>query len=452
MLSNDMIVKEKNTYLKSIMTLAIPFIIQGTVSQIQTLINRGFLGNLKSEYLSAIGNTIFPYNATVAVLLAVSTGVTVTIAHKTGAKKTNEIKAFFTTAIFYNYLLCMAILLFWNIFAHSIFSFMGVDSSLIGYCTSYVKILSIYLFTYGIDMSIQSMLQGIGLTKPIMYAGICKVVLNIFLDWVLIFGHLGFSAKGVYGAAISTASSNIFATLLLITYVFTSKKLPYKFKIADFLKPKFIRYKEMAKIGIPTGTETFIWYIGNLTLIRMLNSLNYLAVGIYTLTYGIEMVVYVIYNGMSKAALTLIGHKIGEKDENGAKAILTTVIKYDLAIISVISTLFILFSKHILGIFSSDPELVKKAAFYFIFTAITLFPKSINVVVGSGIRGRGDTKWMLYTQIVGTFMVVFLSMITIFVLKFDILGIYITIFVDESVRAVLNLNHFYNSKVYNRIT
>jgi putative MATE family efflux protein len=446
MLTNSVIESKQNKYFKPIFSLALPIIIQGLVIQIQTIINRAFLGNLKTEYLSAIGNTIFPFNTTLGVLLAISTGVTITIAHKIGAKKTDEVKDYFITALFYNSILTLIISIIWFTFAEAIFSIMGVDKTLVGYCTSYVKILDIYVILYGIDMSIQSTLQGIGITRPIMYAGICKVLLNVFLDWVLIYGNLGFSGMGVLGAATSTTLSNIFSILVLIIYILFFKKFPFSLKFSDFSRIKFNKYKEMAKIGIPTGCETFIWYIGNLTLIRLLNSLNYIAVGIYTLTYGIEIVIYVIYNGLARAALTLIGHKIGEKNGNEAKKVLSTCIKYDLVIICLISTLFIIFSKQILGIFTSDINIVNKASIFFVFTSLTLFPKSLNVIVGSGIRGIGDTRWMLYTQILGTVMVISISSITIFVLRFNIIGIYITIFLDESIRAALNIYHFFKKK------
>lgn len=434
---------KRNTYFKEIVAIALPITIQGLVIQIQTLINRGFLGRLKTEYISAIGNIIIPFNTTMAVLLAISTGVTIKIANKTGEKKSNEVKDYYTTAIFYNSIVALSVFAFWLIFANKIFTCMGVDKRLIDYCVGYVKIMSLYVIVYGIDISIQSMLQGLGITKPIMYSGIIKVALNIFFDLVFIFGKFGVAAMGLYGAALSTAISNISSTVILVLYV-SLKKLPCKINFREIFKPYFYRYKEMLIIGIPTGFETFIWYIGNLVLIRLLNGLDYISVGIYTLTFSIEVVIYIIYNSLAKALLTLTARKIGEKNKKEARNIFKECIKLNIALISIVFTFFVIFSKQIIGAFLKNPFIVEKASFLFIFTSFTLFPKSLNVVVGGSIRGLGDTKWMLYTQIVGTIIVVTTSIIFIFLLRLNIIGIYITILIDESIRAVFNLIHIKN--------
>lgn len=435
---------KKDIYFKPIVTLALPIIIQGFVIQFQTLINRAFLGNLKSKYLSTIGNIVFPFNATMSVLLAISTGVAITIAHKIGERKHDEIKYYFISALFFNTIIAFIIFIFWYVFCNKIYSLMGVDNSLIKYCVTYVRILEIYVITYGIDISIQSTLQGIGLTKVIMYSGLYKASLNILLDWILIFGNLGMPAMGINGAALSTAISNVSSTIFLILYIKLSKNFFFKIKLSEIFKPKFHLYKEMAKLGIPTGFETFVWYIGNLTLIKLLNNLSSIDVGIYTITYGIEVVIYVIYNGLGKSALTLIGHKKGEGNESESPKILSSCIKYDLTIIFIIFTIFVIFSKQILGIFTNDSIMIKRASSVFILTSATLFPKSLNVVVGNAIRSLGDTKWMLYTQIIGTVILIVIAYLTIFILKLNIIGIYITMFLDEFIRVILNLYHFYN--------
>lgn len=66
--------------------------------------------------------------------------------------------------------------------------------------------------------------------------------------------------------------------------------------------------------------------------------------------------------------------------------------------------------------------------------------------VGNGIRGTGDTKWMLYTQLFGAAFIIVASYILIFILKVGIIGIYITLFSDELIRSILNSIRFYKMK------
>ena len=70
---------------------------------------------------------------------------------------------------------------------------------------------------------------------------------------------------------------------------------------------------------------------------------------------------------------------------------------------------------------------------------INLFSKSANIVIGNGIRGSGNTKWMLYTQIFGTIGIVVVASFFVFVCKLGIVGVFLAVMVDEAVRALINL-------------
>ncbi|MBE3113438.1 MAG: MATE family efflux transporter [Actinobacteria bacterium] len=433
-------------YFNKIIPIALPIIVQGLIFQLQTLINRAFLGNLKLEYLSVLGNVTFPYFTTLSIMFGISIGTTIVVAQNIGAKKMKEAKMYSEASIGYNLLLSTILFFIWFFFSKKIFSIIGVDNILMDYCVSYVQILSFSLIIFGVDTSIQSILLGIGLTKPIMYSGVCKVALNILLDWVLIFGKLGFPELGLKGAALSTTISNIVATGVLVAYIFISKKLPFKFSLKEILRARWGKYRDVIKVGIPAGFEQFAWHFANLFLIRALNSISNIAVGIYALTFGMEVLVFCVYTGIGKSTLALIGYKIGERNEKEAKSIMNVSIIYSIFITCIFSLSFILFSKQISSIFTNDKLIIEKAAFFLIITSFILFPKSLNAVVGNGIRGTGDTKWMLYTQLFGAAFIIVASYILIFVLKVGIIGIYITLFSDELIRSILNLIRFYKMK------
>jgi putative efflux protein, MATE family len=315
--------KAQNRYFREIFAIAVPIIIQGMVFQLQTLINRAFLGNLKTEYLAAIGNATTPYQATLAAVTSATMGLTILISRRAGAKDYGDVREHMDTSIFFNTLISVLLFLLWYFFSDSIFLLMGVTPRLIGYCDQYVKIMGLYLLLFGTDISIQAALQGMGETKPIMYAGIYKVAMNIFLDWCLIFGNLGFPELGLTGAAIASSAANISSALLLILYVCFSKKLPMADGTRRSLRPKPEKYREAMRLGLPAGLEIAAWHIGNLFLVRLMNNLDDSAVGMYTLITVIESITFLISDGIGRGSLTLIGHKIGEnRMEESTKIIL----------------------------------------------------------------------------------------------------------------------------------
>ena len=84
---------------------------------------------------------------------------------------------------------------------------------------------------------------------------------------------------------------------------------------------------------------------------------------------------------------------------------------------------------------------------YIILVAANLFGKSGNIIIGSGIRGYGDTKWMLFTQGFGTVAVVGLSALCVFVFKLGMLGVFIAVLCDEGIRAVINTIRFLKIRI-----
>lgn len=431
-----------------VMTMAIPIIIQGLVLILQTLVDKAFLGNINTNYLSAVGISQAPFIATADALMAICTGITIVVSQKNGANKRKEINESANASIAFNSLISWFLFILWFVFPEAIFTLLKVDASLLQYCIDYVRILSLYFIFYGVDVSLETTLLGMGKTKPIMYVGLLKVLLNIFLDWVMIFGKLGFPALYIKGAALATTISNVVGTIVLIIYVLISEELSANLKLKEILRFRWSKYREILQLGLPTGLEYFLWNASNLVLVRLLNQQDIISIAIFTVTFAIELIVYMIFNGIARASLTLVGHRIGANDKQGAKKLMSSVIRYNMVIVSIFLVIFIVLPKPILDIFTNDTSLIDMAVFYLILRAITMFPKSLNVVVGSGIRALGDVKWMLRTQIFGSVFVVLCSYFLMYFLQLGVIAIYISLFLDELLRATLNTVRFYKGYVF----
>ena len=116
-------------------------------------------------------------------------------------------------------------------------------------------------------------------------------------------------------------------------------------------------------------------------------------------------------------------------------ALNTTVVLTSIAV-------FLCASGPILSIFTKDSTIISSAKPFLIFTGFIMIPKSLNVVIGNGIRAYGETKWMMYSQIIGSVFVVFCSFLLIEILHFDMIAIYMTLLFDELIRASINFAYF----------
>lgn len=429
-------------YLLRIIAIAMPMIIQGVVFQIQSLTDKAFLGHVDTVYISALGAAQFPFGATIDCVFALAVALVIFVSRAYGAQEHDKIRSYVKSYAFYTSIISLFMFMMWFFKAEFILRLLSVDEEIIGYSVTYVRICSVYFLILGIDCALQSMLQGIGHTKPIMVAGIIKVVLNIIISWVLIYGKFGLPARPVEGAAIGTLVANILSVVMIVVYCFIIKGKEYLLHINNRLWFSFRSFREVVKVGIPSALEYFLWNASNLVLLRFLNGISYIATTIYTLTFGVEIIVYAIYNGMSKAAMTLIGQSIGENDNKKGARYMHVCVVLNVVLVLITIVIFALIPDQILSIFTNKKDIVEESAPYLIFTGFILLPKCINVVIGNGIRAYGDTRWMLFTQTIGSVLVVSCSYILVRILDIHVVAIYITLFFDEATRAIINYIHY----------
>lgn len=256
------------------------------------------------------------------------------------------------------------------------------------------------------------------------------------------FGNLGMPALGIEGAAIATVIAEYVGAIYISVIFFTSKKLPTRPSWNDVKKGHFQSYLNAAKLGINIALEDFAWNIGNLILIRILNSINEYAAGIYTIIFGVEVLAVVIIGAIGSGTMTLTSEATGRKALAQYKGI--TLCAYAVcAIVTVVMIVgAVLFPEQILSLFTSDKTVIASCAGYLLLIGINLFSKSGNIIIGNAIRGSGNTKWMLFTQIFGTIWIVSVASVLVFICKLGIFGVVLAVILDEGVRALINLGKY----------
>ena len=441
-----MLLERNKNRRKMIFAIALPIMIQNIVMNLQVMIDRAFLGNLDARYLASIGNVMVPFNALNFFFYSAATGLTVLVAQNIGRKDYSRAKKLGESAFVYSTLFSTLLFLTWLLGANIIFTVFGASGEILSDAVTYVRIVAISLIFLGIEVSGGSILQGVGITRHIMVFGILKSLTNILLDWILIYGKFGFPALGLKGAALATMISNIIAAVGIFIAILKSRRLPFTFSKKALLRPKWQLYKKTLEVGMPIGIEALLWYLGQLILVRFLNQIDSMAIGVYSLVNGIQSIPLFIYLGIAKAAMTKVGQYWGDEEYQEALSIGLYCQKLASICVIVFSVAFFIFPRHFAGIFTADVQVLDRAVPLIRLSGIFINVQALNVVMGNAIRATGDTKWMLYSQIAGTIFIVSIAPVMIFGLSLGLKGMYITMIVDEGIRGAINYARFYYGK------
>lgn len=436
------IIQTNKKYLPGLLNIAVPIMLSNLISQLQMLIDRIFLGHVNSMYMSALGNVTSPMWTTMSFCFSIVTGASILISQGVGAGDTEHIEEYSGAMVKYNNIIPILLFFFWTFCAEFVFRLMGVSDGLMPMCLDYSRYYAPVFLITGLGGTFSVILQTSNYTKPLVIYGIIRSGVNIFLDWIMIFGRFGLPAMGIKGAAIATTIAEYSGLIFAVIFVVSSKKLNTKPSMKWVVKAHIKPYLLSAKLGVNTALEDFAWNLGNLLLIRILNAINEMAAGIYSIIFSVEVLAVVIIGAIGNGTMTLTGEAKGNNDLGKYKGV--CVCAYGLCIVVGIITLGVClaFPQQIISLFTNDKSIIASCGIYLIFISINLFAKSANIVVGNAIRGSGNTIWMLITQLFGTLWVVSVALLFVFVLKLGIAGVFLAVIVDEIVRAFINLGKY----------
>ncbi len=430
-------------YIKSIFAVAVPIMLSNLISQLQMLIDRIFIGRLSIASMSAVGNASTPMWTTMSVIFAMTTGGTILVSQAYGANDYDRAKELLASLFKYNNVLGLILFLFWLLCPQAAFHLMGVDESIIGMSIDYARIFSPIFILTGLGASISCLLQVSRRTQIMVWYGISRSAANVILDYVMIFGKFGFPAMGVKGAAFATTIAELIGDLIVLVYVLKVKDLVLKPSAGQILSSGLAAYVETVKFGAPAACEEFAWNLGNLYLIAMLNKVSVEAAGIHSIIFGVELMAVVIIGAIGTATLTLSGYETGSKNIKGVWEVVMCASILCLAVSVFNLALFLLIPEQILGLFTKDQSILAAAPVFLLIVGIDLFPKSGNIIFGSGIKGYGEPSWMLKTQLFGTFFIIVMSSVLVIALHMGIMELFILVVADETLRFILNSRKLY---------
>ena len=433
----------KSEYKNKLVKIFVPIMLSNLIGQVQMFIDRIFLGRLDILYMSAVGNATAPVWTTMSFVYALSMGASILISHSVGEQQHDKARSYAASLIKFHNVLPVALFFFWTFCSPLVYTLMGVSPTVRGLCITYTRLYAPVFLIIGLGASYSVVFQTSNYTKPLVTYGLIRSLLNILLDYLLIFGNFGFPRMEIAGAALGTTIAEYVGAVYLVFVIILKRDL--FFTNPDFktiVHAKAGPYLKSVKLGVNSACEDLLWNAGNLCIIRILNTINEVAAGIYSMVFTVEILFVVIIGSIGSGTLTLSGEATGAKDLKLFRAVVKTSFKWSWLVSACALILTSVFPRLTLSLFTTDAAVIEMSVIYIIFVAVNLFGKSGNIIIGNGIRGYGDTKWMLFTQILGTVGVVSGAALCVFVFKLGMLGVFIAVLCDEAIRAVINSVRF----------
>ncbi len=244
---------------------------------------------------------------------------------------------------------------------------------------------------------------GIGQTRIVMAANLIGMCINIPLNYILIFGKLGFPALGIRGAAFGTiAGSATIFLILLIAYLRHQYYREYdrfgRWRVYPTLLRRLLRF------GTPAGAELFLNVFAFNIFIQLMHSMGPDVAAAVTITFNYDMVAFIPMVGLGIAVTSLVGRQMGGGNPEGARKATYLAVRVGYSYAFVMMLLFIFGAGRLVSVFTGaltaeDAALIELAKAMIRLAAIYTLADITQLVFSGALRGAGDTRFVMYISV-----------------------------------------------------
>lgn len=430
----------ESSFSKSIIAIALPVTLQSMLKASFSIIDQVMIGQLGSESIAGIGLGGKFASIYSVVLGAITATAAIMISQYMGQKNIKNVRRSFHVnlliALFIAVLFTFASLLF----TKQIFSFYTKDSVTKELGKSYLQIYSWSFLPIALSGMVEAMLCCMEMAIFPLIASVSSLFFNTALNYIFIFGKLGFPELGVKGAAIGSVVAHVIACILTIVFLLwqlRKKQLNLSFDIT-FNGNEYISY---IKILTPLLICEFMWSLGENVYSAIYGNISTNDCAAMTMTSPIQGLMIGALCGLSQAAGIMVGKSLGNQNYEKAYNDSKKLMKYGLIVSIALSILLILLGKVYTGIYNVDAEVKQTAYALLVVFAIVSPVKVQNMILGGGIiKSGGKTNYIMWIDIIGTWgFGVPLGLLSAFVLKLPITYVYFILSLEECVRLAISL-------------
>ena len=440
--------KEKSL-LKKLLLIAIPIAIQNLINVGVSVTDTLMIGNIDELQLAGISQANQPYFIFTTLIFGLASGSMVLNSQYWGKNDVNSIKAIMglmmRIAVIGGVLASILVL----VFPEQVVSVFTNENIVIEYGARYIRIVGLsYIFSAFTGVYLMG-LRSIQNVKISMYIYGLSFILNVFLNYTLIFGHFGMPRLEVQGAALATLISRIFESLLVIIYMYKIEN-QIGYKLADIFRITSMYWRSIVRYSLPVLLSEINWGLGisvQAAIIGRLGS-NFIAANSFINVF--QQLAGIAIMGFGGGAAIIVGNLIGEGKKHESEVLsfskLLVKLSFFLGIIIVIGIIIIRpIAPSFIQASQETSRLIKDMLYV---SAFLLLFQSVTVTTLAGVlRGAGDTVFCAINDVVTLWgLKIVMGIICAFILKLNPVLVYLILSSDEFFKTLVTVPRVWKGK------
>lgn len=437
---------DKGFYSKLIL-IALPIAFQNLVTSSLNTIDTFMISSLSDVAIASVNQANKLFFVFCLLLFGISSGSSVFASQYWGKKDIINIRKILGICVSLGILSALFFTLLAVLLPNEVMKIFTNNKEVIIEGSKYLRIVGIsYIFT-AITFSYVFILRSTQQVLLPVVISIISILINTFLNWLLIFGNLGMPNLGVEGAAIATTIARVFECFILLSIVY-KKKLPAAGKIKELMDFNRQYVKNYFITVFPVIANEVMWALGVTVYSLVYGRMGTEVMSTMAITQTIEQLAFVIFFGISHASAIMLGNELGSGESETAFNYAKKFVKLITILGFIIGIIVIFLSGYIVDLFNVSPEVknnIKNCLFVF---SLYLPFKVVNIVMIIGIlRSGGDTKFTMFLDMGGVWAIgVPLAILGGIILKIEIHLVYSMIMIEEIVKSIFAFKRTFSRK------
>lgn len=364
----------------------------GQLGQISVnLADNLMVGHLGTAALAAVSLSISIFVIFMILGIGLSFALPPLVSEADGAGETDKISPLVKHSLLVNigYAMVCIVLLegFLKVMYH-----IGQDPEVVNLAIPYLRISIWSILPIMLFQTFRTYSDGMSETMPATIAIISGNVINILLNYVLIFGKFGFEPMGLSGAALASFIARVVMLILMMAILFYWKDLWTAISKINFKQYKFSIFKKIFRLGIPSSLQMVFEVSAFSAASVIAGMVSKQAQAAHAIAINLASTTFLICTGLAMAATVRVGNSLGQKNQLGIRRAGLSAIYQVVLFMICTGLLFVAFRNFLPTLYIDEIDVISKASFLLIFAAIFQIPDGVQVTALGALRGFQDVK------------------------------------------------------------
>jgi MATE family multidrug resistance protein len=287
--------------------------------------------------------------------------------------------------------------------AESVFRLLRQPADVVPRAARFVWVSAPSLPLMLVFMSLRSSLQAMKHTRPALITIVAGNVVNLLLNWVFVFGHLGFPAMGAVGSALSSALGRVIMLSLLLLIAWpVLRPMLRPWRPAVLARGPLVA---TLRIGIPIGLQTSVEFTTFAAISVFAGWFGADALSGHQVAINLASFMYMVPAGLGSASAVLVGHAIGEGDTPHARRVAASALACGGGFMLLSAVTLLVFARGFAAAYTSVTGVIAVAASLIPIAGVFQIFDGLQVVAAGVLRGAGDTRAAMISNVLGFWLV-----------------------------------------------